>query len=140
LTQVRKLGLWEEVKRRILIGNYVLSSRNYEGSYIKAQKLRAKLKHEFDQIFNDVDCIIGPTVPCSAWKFGKNSDNPLQDYLSDIYTIPANLIGCPAISIPLWWVEEQGVKLPSGIQLMSKQKNENTLFYCAKIVQQFCSF
>jgi aspartyl-tRNA(Asn)/glutamyl-tRNA(Gln) amidotransferase subunit A len=84
-----------------MLGNYVLSSSQYDGLYLKALKLRHSLGSHFSQIYQNVDCIISPTTPTPAWKIGTNNNDPLSVYLSDIYTITANLIGAPALSMPL---------------------------------------
>jgi len=132
-SDVRSRGFGEEVKRRIMIGNYVLSSEQYEWSYIKAQKLRNKLKADFDRIYADFDLIIWPTAPECAWKIGSRADDPLKNYLSDIYTIPANLTWCPAISLPMGMIQDQGESMPVGVQLMANCWREDLLFqvwYC----------
>jgi aspartyl-tRNA(Asn)/glutamyl-tRNA(Gln) amidotransferase subunit A len=118
----RSRGFGDEVKRRILIGNFVLSSGYYDAYYVKAQKVRNLVKKQFDEIFRDVDLILSPVSPTLPWKFGEKSD-PLQAYLSDIFTVPVNLAGLPAISLPVEW----SGKLPIGLQLIGKAFNEQTL-------------
>ncbi|EJF07639.1 glutamyl-tRNA(Gln) and/or aspartyl-tRNA(Asn) amidotransferase, A subunit [Thiovulum sp. ES] len=118
----RSQGFGDEVKRRILIGNFVLSSGYYDAYYVKAQKVRNLVKKQFDEIFHDADLILSPVSPTLPWKFGEKSD-PLQAYLSDIFTVPVNLAGLPAISLPVEW----SGKLPIGLQLIGKAFDEQTL-------------
>ena len=125
---IRSEWFGEEVKRRILLGTYVLSSANYEWYYLKAQKAREELKHEFDTVFAKYDIILTPTVPEVAWKLGAKSNDPLKMYLADMYTIPANMAWLPAMSIPMGMVEDQGEMMPTGIQVMANARAENTLF------------
>ncbi len=119
----RSEGFGDEVKRRILIGNFVLSSGYYDAYYVKAQKVRYLVKQQFDSIFQNADLILSPVSPTLPWKFGELSD-PLQMYLSDVYTVPVNLAGLPAISLP---VSKSGT-LPIGLQLIGKAFDEQTLF------------
>lgn len=90
-TAMRTQGFGDETKRRILLGTYVLSSENYEQLYLKAQQIRQKMIADFDRVFLDYDVIIGPTTPTVAWKMGETAMSPLQMYMMDMYTIPANL-------------------------------------------------
>ena len=96
----RSEGFGDEVKRRILIGTYVLSSGYYDAYYLKAQKVRRLIKNDFDQVFKKVDAILTPSTPSSAFKIGEKKDDPISMYLNDIFTVPVNLAGIPAISIP----------------------------------------
>ncbi len=125
---IRSQGFGEEVKRRILLGTFVLSSSNYEWYYLKAQKTREELQKEFDALFATYDIILTPTIPEVAWKIGSRSDDPLKVYLADMYTIPANMWGLPAMSIPMWFVQDQWESMPTGIQLMADKRAENKLF------------
>ncbi|PZM87311.1 MAG: Asp-tRNA(Asn)/Glu-tRNA(Gln) amidotransferase GatCAB subunit A [candidate division SR1 bacterium] len=118
---IRAEGFGEEAKRRILLGTFVLSSANYEGYYLKALKAQKKLKADLDQVFGFYDIILTPTTPEPAWKIGSKVSDPLKMYLADLYTVPANLAGLPAISVPLGFVKEGEEMLPVGIQAMSKQ-------------------
>ena len=93
-------GFGDEVKRRVLIGTYVLSSGYYDAYYIKAQKVRRLIKNDFDQCFKNVDAILTPSTPSSAFKIGEKTNDPISMYLNDVFTVPANLAGIPAISIP----------------------------------------
>jgi len=129
----RSQGFGDEVKRRIMLGTHVLSSGYYDAYYRKAQKVRALIKSDFDAAFTKCDCILTPTAPTSAFKIGEKVSNPLEMYLSDIYTVPANLAGIPAVSIP---VGTDANKLPIGLQLMAKPFNESTLLNIAYFVEK----
>jgi aspartyl-tRNA(Asn)/glutamyl-tRNA(Gln) amidotransferase subunit A len=122
--QTRSNGFGDEVKRRILLGNFVLSSGYYEAYYVKAQKTRHIIKDEYEKIFKDVDLILSPVAPTVANKFGELS-NPMEMYLSDIYTISVNLAGLPALSLP---IAKNADGMPIGLQLIAKAYDEQTLF------------
>lgn len=124
----RSEGFGREAKRRIMIGTYVLSSGYYDAYYKKAQQLRTKLINEFNDVFKDVDFLIGPVAPTTAFKIGENSQDPLQMYLSDVMTVAASLVGVPAVSVPAGKVEN----LPVGVQLMAPQKYDRQLLGLAK--------
>jgi aspartyl-tRNA(Asn)/glutamyl-tRNA(Gln) amidotransferase subunit A len=124
-------GFGKEVRRRILLGTYVLSAGYYDAYYSKAQIARETLRKEFTKAFNDVDFIVTPTAPFVAWKIGEKSD-PLSVYLADIFTITANMVGIPAISIPSGFSEVEGKKLPLGIQFMAPHREEDILFEVGK--------
>lgn len=134
--QVRSEWFGEEVKRRILLGTFVLSSANYEWYYLKAQKARATLQQEFDKTFANYDIILTPTTPEVAWKIWTKTDDPLKSYLADMYTIPANMWGLPAMSIPMGMVEDQWEKMPTGIQLMADKWAEDKLFQFGKYLEK----
>jgi len=121
----------EEVKRRIMLGTFVLSSGYYDAYYIKAQKVRHLIKNEFDKLFSEADLVLTPVTPTTAFEFGSKKD-PLEMYLSDIYTISVNLAGVPAISLPIGKDKEN---MPIGLQLIAKHFDEQTLFDGAKIVE-----
>src|SRR3990167_1910142 len=121
--KTRAQGFGAEVKRRILLGTYVLSHGYYDAYYIRAQKVRALIKKDFNEVFRKVDVIVAPTTPSLPFKIGEKSD-PLSMYLSDIYTIPVNLAGVPAISLPIAWQEEGGRKLPVGMQVIAPHFEE----------------
>ena len=121
----------EEVKRRIMLGTFVLSSGYYDAYYLKAQKVRHLIKNEFDKLFAEADLILTPVTPTTAFEFGSKKD-PLEMYLSDIYTISVNLAGVPAISLP---IAKDKNNLPIGLQLIAKHFDEQTLFDGAKIVE-----
>jgi len=120
-------GFGAEVKRRIMLGTYALSSGYYDAYYIKAQKIRTLLKQDFDKAFEKVDVIMGPVAPYPAFKIGEKAD-PLSMYLADIYTVSVNLTGLPGISIPVG--ETEG--LPVGLQIIGKSHEEQTLFEMGK--------
>ena len=128
----RSEGFGEEVKRRILLGNFVLSSGYYDAYYVKAQKVRRLIKEEYEKLFEEVDLILSPVAPDTAYAFGALSD-PLQMYLSDIYTISINLAGLPAISLP---VDAADNGMPVGLQLIAKAFDEQTLFDGALSLEQ----
>jgi len=134
----RQFGFGAEVKRRIMLGTYSLSSGYYDAYYLKAQKARALLKADFEKAFDPsadgVDLIFSPTAPEVAFKLGAKTDDPLKMYLSDIYTVTANLVGVPAISFPVGTVEKEGNpprRMPVGGQLMGKWFDEETLLRAA---------
>ncbi len=120
----RSEGFGIEVKRRIMLGTYVLSAGYYDAYYLKAQKVRRLIKNDFDKAFEKVDLILTPTTPTTAFKIGEKSDDPLEMYLSDIYTTSANLAGIPGISFP-YTKDSNG--LPIGLQFLAKQFDELTL-------------
>jgi len=133
---IRSEWFGEEAKRRILLGTFVLSSANYEGYYLKAQKAREELQMEFAKTFAKYDIILTPTVPEVAWKIGAKNDDPLKIYLADMYTIPANMWGLPAMSIPMGMVEDQWEDMPTGIQLMADKRAEPKLFVFGKYLEK----
>jgi len=130
----RAEGFGPEPKRRIMIGTYALSSGYYDAYYLKAQKIRALVKKDFDDAFSKVDVIIGPTTPSTAFKLGEKSSDPLSMYLSDIYTVPINLAGLPGISIPCGNGSESG--LPVGFQIIGKLFDEETILRVAYQLEQ----
>ncbi len=120
----RSEGFGVETKRRIMLGTYVLSAGYYDAYYLKAQKVRRLIQNDFFEAFKSVDCILMPTAPTTAFKMGEKVDDPLQMYLSDIYTVSANLAGIPAISVPCG---KDSKGLPIGVQLVGKQFDEGTI-------------
>ena len=122
--QTRSNGFGDEVKRRIMLGNFVLSSGYYEAYYVKAQKTRHMIKDQYEKIFADVDLILSPIAPGTAPKVGE-LENPMDMYLSDLYSISVNLAGLPAISLPITKAENG---LPIGLQLIANAYEEQTLF------------
>lgn len=125
-------GFGDEVKRRIMIGTYALSSGYYDAYYLKAQKTRHLIRDDFEKAFNDVDVILGPTSPSTAFKIGSNTDDPVSMYLSDIYTIAVNLAGLPGMSIPAGFVNN----MPVGLQLIGNYFKEAQLLQAAHQYQQ----
>ena len=132
-TRTRSEGFGSEVKRRIMLGTYVLSAGYYEAYYRKGQKVRRLIKEDFDKAFRQVDCLITPTSPTTAFKIGEKIDDPLTMYLSDVYTVSANLAGIPGISIPCG-VDDRG--LPIGLQILGKQFDEETILRVADAVER----
>jgi aspartyl-tRNA(Asn)/glutamyl-tRNA(Gln) amidotransferase subunit A len=129
----RTEGFGAEVKRRIMLGTYVLSAGYYDAYYRKAQKVRRLIKTDFDNAFKKVDIILSPTTPTTAFKIGENVSDPLQMYLNDIYTTSANLAGIPGINVP---VGKDSNGLPIGAQLLAGQFNESKLFQIAKFIER----
>jgi aspartyl-tRNA(Asn)/glutamyl-tRNA(Gln) amidotransferase subunit A len=133
----RSKGFGTEVKRRIMIGTYVLSSGYYDAYYLKAQKVRNLIKMDFDNAYKDVDVILTPTTPTSAFKFGEKTDDPIAMYLNDIFTVTANLAGLPAISLPIKYNKDG---LPLALQLFGKSFDEQTLLNTAYSIEQQVNF
>ncbi|MEX2416277.1 MAG: Asp-tRNA(Asn)/Glu-tRNA(Gln) amidotransferase subunit GatA [Paenibacillaceae bacterium] len=128
----RSQGFGSEVKRRIMLGTYALSSGYYDAYYLKAQKVRTLIKQDFDKVFESYDLIVGPTAPTTAFRIGEQVDDPLTMYLNDIMTIPVSLAGIPAISIPCGFSNG----LPVGLQLIAKPFNESTILRAAHAYEQ----
>jgi len=129
----RGAGFGEEVKRRIILGTYVLSSGYYDAYYLRAQKVRTLIRNDFLEAFEKVDLIASPTAPTAAFNIGEKADDPLQMYLSDIYTISANLASICGISVPCGFTSEN---LPVGLQLLGKPFGEETLLQVAHAYEQ----
>jgi len=121
----RSEGFGTEVKRRILIGTYVLSAGYYDAYYLKAQKVRKLIANDFTEAFKECDFILTPTAPSAAFPLGQEEDDPIKMYLNDIFTVPASLAGLPGISIPFGTNKDN---LPLGVQLLSKHFNEQEIF------------
>jgi aspartyl-tRNA(Asn)/glutamyl-tRNA(Gln) amidotransferase subunit A len=136
-TDTRQKGFGPEAKRRILLGTYVLSSGYYDAYYLKAQKVRTKIKGDFIKAFKDCDCIVTPTSPTPAFRIGEKIDDPLSMYLSDIYTIPANLAGIPGISVPCGFTS---AGLPVGLQILGNYFSESTLIRAAYTYEQAAGY
>jgi aspartyl-tRNA(Asn)/glutamyl-tRNA(Gln) amidotransferase subunit A len=122
-----------EVKRRIMLGTYVLSAGYYDAYYLKAQKVRTLLTRDFDEAFKKVDAIVTPTCPTAAFRLGEKVNDPLAMYLADIYTVTADLAGIPGISIPCGETRE---KLPIGLQILGKHFDESTILRVAHAYEQ----
>ena len=133
----RSEGFGNEVKRRILIGTYVLSSGYYDAYYLKAQKVRQLIKNDFDKAFNDVDAILTPSTPSSAFEIGDKIDDPVSMYLNDIFTVPVNLSGLPAISVPAGYDKNN---LPLGLQLIGKPFDEQTILNLSLAIENRANF
>jgi len=148
MEKTREIGFGPEVKRRIMLGTYALSAGYYDAYYLKAQKVRTLIRQEFDEAFKKVDALITPTSPSVPFKIGEKSDDPLQMYLSDVCTIPINIAGVPAISIPAGFTssraeskdssraESKDDNLPVGMQVIAKPFGEETIFQIAHAYQQ----
>jgi aspartyl-tRNA(Asn)/glutamyl-tRNA(Gln) amidotransferase subunit A len=133
----RAAGFGEEVKRRILIGAYVLSAGYYDAYYLKAQKVRRRIADDFDSAFQSVDALLTPTAPSAAFGLGENSADPVAMYLNDIFTVTVNLAGLPAISVP-GGLDAAG--LPLGLQLIGRPLDEATLFTLAGALESAAGF
>lgn len=129
--KTRAEGFGSEVKRRILLGTYVLSSGYYDAYYAKAEHARDLMREELKNVFADVDLFMTPTAPTPAYKIGEKTD-PLSMYLGDIFTVPTNLTGIPAMSVPAGTVEEEGIELPVGVQYSAPLMGDRRLFDIAK--------
>jgi aspartyl-tRNA(Asn)/glutamyl-tRNA(Gln) amidotransferase subunit A len=136
-TDSRAAGFGPEVKRRIILGTYVLSAGYYDAYYLKAQKVRTLIKQDFEEAFKKCDVIITPAAPTAAFRLGEKLQDPLQMYLSDICTIPINLAGLPALSLPCGF-DQDG--MPIGIQLIGKHFDEPTILRVAHQYEQSTSW
>lgn len=123
----RAEGFGAEAKRRIMLGSYVLSAGYYDAYYKQAAKVRTKIKQEYDQVFKQCDCIVAPVSPFPAFKIGEKIGDPLSMYLSDIYTVPVNIAGLPALSVPAGFVEKDGKPLPVGMQIIGPEWSEQEI-------------
>ena len=128
----RSEGFGAEVKRRVLIGTYVLSAGYYDAYYLKAQKVRTLIKRDFERVFKDVDVLLTPATPGPAFALGEKSGDPIEMYLNDIFTVPANMSGLPGISIPAGF---SGEGTPLGLQLISRAFDEEMLFRVGKVIE-----
>ena len=136
----RDEGFGAEVKRRIMLGTYVLSAGYYDAYYLKAQQVRTLLRQDFDRAFERVDLVATPTSPTPAFPLGEKTSDPVQMYLNDIFTVSANLTGLPAISVPCGFSPASGGRLPIGIQLTGRAFDEATLLRAADAYQRDTSF
>ena len=135
--QSRSEGFGEEVKRRIMIGTYVLSHGYYDAYYLQAQKIRRMIADDFQQAFKSCDLIAGPVAPTVAWKLGEKSDDPVANYLADIFTLPASLAGLPGMSVPAGF---GAGGMPVGLQLIGNYFSEARLLNAAHRLQQATDF
>lgn len=136
LEKTRQNGFGPEVKRRIMLGTYALSAGYYDAYYLQAQRVRSLIRHEFEQVFQRFDAVVAPTSPGVAFKLGAKTADPLQMYLNDVLTIPANIAGIPAISVPAGMSDG----LPVGLQLMAPAMGEPTLLRIAYAYEQAADF
>jgi aspartyl-tRNA(Asn)/glutamyl-tRNA(Gln) amidotransferase subunit A len=135
-SRTRGEGFGPEVKRRIILGTYVLSSGYYDAYYLRAQKVRELIRQDFAKAFETVDALVSPTSPVPAFKFGERTDDPLQMYLADIFTNAGNLAGICGISVPCGFAEMDGKRLPIGLQLQGKALDEARIFQIAHAYEQ----
>lgn len=136
-TQTRAAGFGAEVKRRIMLGTYALSAGYYDAYYLKAQKVRTLIKQDFERAFEEVDVLVCPTSPTTAFKAGEKTDDPLSMYLSDLMTIPVNLAGLPGLSLPCGFDKQS---LPIGLQIMGNALREDQIFHVAYAYEQATSW
>ena len=135
--KTRAEGFGPEVKRRIMIGTYVLSHGYYDAYYLQAQKLRRMIADDFQACFQRCDLIAGPVAPTVAWKLGDRADDPVQNYLADIFTLPASLAGLPGMSVPAGFAASpEGAGMPVGLQLIGNYFDEGLLLHAAHALQQ----
>ena len=134
MAATREAGFGPEVKRRIILGTYALSSGAYENFYGAAQKVRTLIQRDFDKACAAADVLVSPTAPTTAFKFGEKADDPLAMYLNDIATIPANLAGIPGISLPIGTADEDG--LPVGIQFLAPARADARLYHVGAVLEQ----
>ncbi|MDA9653759.1 Asp-tRNA(Asn)/Glu-tRNA(Gln) amidotransferase subunit GatA [Candidatus Pelagibacter sp.] len=135
--KTRSEGFGAEVQRRIMIGTYVLSSGYYDAYYLKAQKVRKLIKNDFDEAYKKVDAILTPSTPSSAFKIGEKKDDPVSMYLNDIFTVPVNLAGLPAISIP---AGHDAAGYPLGLQIIGKAFKEQEILNLAYAIEDKINF
>jgi aspartyl-tRNA(Asn)/glutamyl-tRNA(Gln) amidotransferase subunit A len=133
-TKSKTEGFGAEPLRRIMLGTYALSAGYFDAYYLKAQRVRALIRRDFDRVFEQVDVLVGPTSPTTAFKLGERTDDPLAMYLSDIYTVPMNLAGVPAVSVPVGTGRESG--LPVGLQIIGSMFGEQKILNAAWHVEQ----
>ena len=134
--RTREEGFGAEVKRRIILGTYVLSSGYYDAYYVRAQKVRELIRQDFARVFEKVDALVSPTTPETAFKLGERTADPLKMYLADIFTNAANLAGICGISVPCGFAKVDGHQLPVGLQFLGKALDEARLFQIAHAYEQ----
>jgi aspartyl-tRNA(Asn)/glutamyl-tRNA(Gln) amidotransferase subunit A len=135
-SRTRDEGFGAEVKRRIMLGTYVLSAGYYDAFYLKAQQVRTLVRRDYDQAFERVDVVAMPTTPATPFRLGEKTADPLQMYLGDVFTVSANLAGLPGISLPCGLVEERGQRLPIGFQLLGRPFDEGTVLRAADVYER----
>ncbi len=135
--RTRAKGFGAEVQRRVLIGTYVLSAGYYDAYYLRAQKVRALILRDFTEVFASVDALLTPTAPSAAFAQGDKMDDPVQMYLNDLFTVPANLAGPPASSVPAG-LDANG--LPLGLQVIGRPFDEETVFAVSAALEQAAGF
>jgi aspartyl-tRNA(Asn)/glutamyl-tRNA(Gln) amidotransferase subunit A len=135
--RTRAEGFGAEVRRRIMIGTYVLSAGYYDAYYLRAQKVRALILRDFTDVFSRVDALLTPTAPSAAFAQGEKMDDPVKMYLNDVFTVPANLAGVPAISVPAG-LDANG--LPLGLQVITRPFDEETMFAVGAVLERAAGF
>ena len=135
--RTRAAGFGPEVRRRVLVGTYVLSAGYYDAYYLKAQRVRALIARDFAAAFEGVDCLLAPTAPSAAFAIGEKMDNPIAMYLNDLFTVPANLAGLPAISVPAG-LSDDG--LPLGLQVIGRAFDEETVLRVGEAIERAAGF
>ena len=133
----RGAGFGKEVRRRILIGTYVLSAGYYDAYYLQAQKVRTRIKWDFDEAFKQCDVILTPTAPSTPFAIGDNTDDPIKMYLNDVFTVPVNLAGLPGMSVPAGL---GGDGLPLGLQLIGRPFDEETVLRVGQVIEKAANF
>ena len=136
-TARRDEGFGAEVKRRIILGTYVLSAGYYDAYYLKAQQVRTLIRRDYERAFESVDVVAMPTSPTPAFRLGERVDDPLQMYLADIFTVSANLAGLPAVSVPCGFTRD---RLPIGLQFTGRAMDEGTLLRAADAFERATPF
>ena len=140
MERTRQEGFGDEVKRRIMLGTYALSTGYYDAYYLKAQQVRTLIRREFDAAFERFDAILTPVTPTPAFKLGQKIDDPYEMYLNDIFTLPVNIAGLPGISVPCGFAEADGKQLPVGLQVITKPFEEVTMLRVAHAYEQATSW
>jgi aspartyl-tRNA(Asn)/glutamyl-tRNA(Gln) amidotransferase subunit A len=135
--ETRAAGFGEEVQRRILIGTYVLSAGYYDAYYLKAQKVRRLIKQDFDDAFGSVDAILTPATPTAAFPVGRKVEDPVTNFLNDVFTVPANLAGLPGMALPAG-VNSDG--LPLGLQILGRPFDEASLYSIGRVIEDAAAF
>ncbi|HEX7391126.1 MAG TPA: amidase family protein, partial [Acidiphilium sp.] len=135
--RTRSAGFGAEVRRRVMIGTYVLSAGYYDAYYLRAQKVRSLILRDFTEAFAKVDALLTPTTPSSAFAIGENMDDPVTMYLNDVFTVPASLAGVPAMSVPAG-LDQRG--LPLGLQVIGRHFDEETVFAVSAEIERAAGF
>jgi aspartyl-tRNA(Asn)/glutamyl-tRNA(Gln) amidotransferase subunit A len=135
--KTRAAGFGAEVKRRIMIGTYVLSAGYYDAYYIKAQRVRRLIRQDFLDAFEKCDALLTPATPSAAFAIGENEDDPIKMYLNDVFTVPASLAGIPGMAVPAG-LDAQG--LPLGLQILGKSWDETTVFQVSRAIERAANF
>jgi aspartyl-tRNA(Asn)/glutamyl-tRNA(Gln) amidotransferase subunit A len=133
----RAAGFGAEVRRRVLVGTYVLSAGYYDAYYLKAQKVRNLIARDYAAAFEQVDCILTPTAPSAAFAIGENTEDPIAMYLNDVFTVPANLAGLPALSVPAGLSAD---RLPLGLQVIGRAFDEATVLRVGEAIERAAQF